>query len=76
MKPNKFSHLKYRLVKIEGDECFIISSHDNLSSTIYDYKIVKTLPGTFGMEDCRLDIEHCVGYDEDGLGIWESYKGD
>ncbi len=69
MKPNKFSHLKYRLVKIEGDECFIISSHDNLSSTIYDYKIVKTLPGTF-------DIKHCVGYDEDGLGIWESYKGD
>lgn len=69
MKPNKFQDLKYRCVKIneDGSVC-IISAHSNINSCLYDYNILKTMDGTF-------DIEHCVGYDEDGLGIWETYKG-
>ncbi len=69
MKPNKFQHLKYRCVKINEDNTTcVISAHSNISTCLYDYNILKTIDGEF-------DIEYCVGYDENGCGVWEQYKG-
>lgn len=72
---NKFEHLKYRCVKIteEGAVC-IMSAHSDIDTCIYDYETLRKRNRKHGV-GCRIDIEHCVGYDEDGLGVWESYKG-